>query len=236
MVGLIEERDGQQLNQAFAASDFYQLLSLSLQWPTQELAEALLEGGYQSDAQNILEELGCNRDDILQASDRLEELKQFEGGAEKLLEQMRQDYTRLFNHPVQPVIGIYESMFTETPNEKKEDVVLFLNPTALDVERCFKEAGVQLTRTSKEPADHMATELEFMMFLYGKKGAALKEENQANLEKTEKSIEQFNSLHLLKWVNRFFIRLESESAILPYQGIARLAKVGLNKILPITRL
>lgn len=231
MVRLIEKIDGQEINQVFAASDFYQLLSLSLQWPTQELAEALLQGSYQSDALNILEELGCNRDDILQALDSLEELKQFEGGTEKLLEQMRQDYTRLFNHPVQPVIGIYQSMFTDSQNGSRSDQILFMNPVALHAENCYKEAGVRLTNTSKEPADHMATELEFMMYLYGKKGAALKEGNQQSLEKIEKSIEEFEKLHLLKWAHRFFSRLESESVVLPYQGIARLAKLGLSKVL-----
>lgn len=229
MEKLIEKTDEQTIIQAFASSDFYQLLSLSLQWPSQELANALMDGSYQSDAVNILQDLQCSREDILHVSDSLDELLANE--SEQLLGQMRKEYTRLFNHPVQPVISIYESMFTEKVGEKKKDVVLFLNPTALDVERCYKEAGIHLTNSSKEPADHMAAELEFMMYLHGKKGIALKVENLKEVEKIEENIDQFERLHLLKWVEPFLNRLENESEILPYKRIAKLAEVGLNKVL-----
>src|SRR5690606_40033624 len=59
-------------------------------------------------------------------------------------------------------------------------------------------AGLHLTNTSKRPADHMATELEFMMYLYGSKGIALKEQNRERLGRIDERIAEFEEQHLLK--------------------------------------
>lgn len=225
----IHERIGeQQANQAFATSDFYQLLSLSVQWPGREFGEALLDGSYQNDATDILKELGCEQSEILEIEDMLKTLKNSVADKKKFLIELAREYTRLFNHPEKPVINIYESMFL---HESDKNVAMFINPVALDVERCYKEAGVYLQNASKEPADHMAAELEFMMYLYANKGLALKEQNREKLSQIEENIDEFEKLHFSKWAVPFFSLLGEESEILAYKVVAKVAKTGLREVL-----
>ena len=61
-----------------------------------------------------------------------------------------------------------------------------------------------MQNASKEPADHMAAELEFMMYLYANKGLALKEQNREKLSQIEENIDEFEKLHFSKWAVPFF--------------------------------
>ena len=219
----------QKVKEACAASDFFQLLSISLRLPTTELAEALLDGSYRQDGINILEELSCSKKDLLLVSEALDTLKGRKEDLTPLLIEMRREYTRLFDDPKQPALNIYETLFLHDP-EDNQAAMLFMSPTALDVERCYREAGVSLVSQSAEPADHMATELEFMMYLYGKKGQALKEENNEAVEKIEQQIQQFEGMHLKKWCVEFFNGLHTESTSTSYQALAKLAKTGLGLV------
>ncbi|SDG12075.1 TorD/DmsD family molecular chaperone [Desulfosporosinus hippei] len=219
----------QKVKEACATSDFFQLLSISLRLPTTELAEALLDGSYRQDGVNILEELSCSKKDLLLVSEALDTLKGSKEGLTPLLIEMRREYTRLFDDPKQPALNIYETLFLHNPQDS-QGAMLFMSPTALDVERCYREAGVSLVRQSAEPADHMATELEFMMYLYGKKGQALKEENNEALKKIEQQIQQFEGMHLKKWCVEFFNGLNTETTSTSYQALAKLAKTGLGLI------
>ncbi|MCO1601194.1 TorD/DmsD family molecular chaperone [Desulfosporosinus nitroreducens] len=218
----------QKLKEAFATSDFFQLLSLSLRLPTIELAEALLDGSYRQDGINILEELSCSQGDLSLVSEALDRLKGSKVDATPLLIEMRREYTRLFDDPKQPALNIYETLFLHP--EDNQGAMLFISPTALNVERCYREAGVSLVRQSAEPADHMATELEFMMYLYGKKGQALQEQNNEELEKIAQQIQQFEEMHLKKWCVEFFNGLQTESTSTSYQALAKLAKTGLGHL------
>lgn len=220
----------QDIAKAFATSDLYQLLSISLRLPTNELAEALLNCSYRQDGINILEELSCSQGDIAQVSEALGRLEGTIAEITPFLIELRREYTRLFDDPKKPAINIYETLFLHDP-EDKQGVMLFMSPAALDAERCYKEAGVSLVKQSAEPADHMATELEFMMYLYAEKGKALQEENPEKVEKLEKQIHQFEELHLKKWCPAFFDTLENEARLAPYHALCQLGRIGLSKVL-----
>ena len=217
-----------EMNLAFAMSDFYQLLSLSLQFPSEELAMALCDGVFWEDGLSILEELSCSIEDLQRVTDVINQLKTTNVTADEIYKQMKQEYTRLFNDPKNPQLAIYESLFLYKLKENGEKPMLFLSPEAVNAEKCYKEAGVRVVNTSREPADHIATELEFMMFLYGNKGKALKELNVQELDNISKAIETFQQKHLGKWADAFFERLETDTTLEHYRGIARLAKAGLG--------
>ncbi|NMA69831.1 MAG: molecular chaperone TorD family protein [Desulfitobacterium sp.] len=230
MSNFIKELPDEVMN-VLAISDFYQLLSISLRLPDNDLAKGMLDGSYGQDAVNILEELHCNEEEIAQVKKLFEQLATDKDKVTPYLIEMRREYTRLFDDPKKPALGIYETVFLHNPEEEKEGVMLFMSPAALDAERCYKEAGVGLVKETAEPADHMATELEFMMYLYGKKGQALQKGNEEELDLLKKQINEFKELHLHKWALDFFKKLQSEAKLLPYQGIAQLGIVGLEKIL-----
>ena len=224
------DRQRQEAINAFTISDFFQLLSISLRLPNHELAQALLDGSYGGDALYILEELSCAQEEVDSVREALVNLTPPKEDVTAFLIQMRREYTRLFDDPKKPAVNIYETLFLYDPQEDKGGVMLFMSPAALDAERCYRSAGVSLVKQSAEPADHMATELEFMMYLYAKKGKAIQEENTEELAVLEKQIKEFTDLHLHKWCRAFFDKLACETGLTFYQGLCRLGKAGLNKI------
>lgn len=220
----------QDMQKAYATSDLYQLLSLSLRLPAGELAEALLDGSYAQDGISILKELSADSEDIIKAEQALITIKSKAEEITSFLVEMRQEYTRLFDDPKKPAISIYETLFLRDP-EDKQGVMLFMSPAALDAERCYKEAGVALVNQTAEPPDHMATELEFMMYLYAKKGKAIQGNDLKELETLNKQIRQFEELHLERWGIEFFTQLQDKGKGSIYQGIAWIGKAGLKKVL-----
>ena len=216
-----------EMSLVFAMSDFYQLLSLSLQFPSEELAIALCEGSYWEDQLSILEDLSFCKEDLHQLAEAINELKAANVTAEELYKQMRQEYTRLFNDPKKPQIAIYESLFLYKPEEHGEKPMLFLSPEAMDVEKCYKDAGVKVDKKYGEPADHIAAEWEFMMFLYANKGKALQEQDAEKLDNINNKIKTFQQNHLGRWEYEFLERLESDTNLEHYRVMARIAKAGL---------
>jgi len=215
---------------AFTISDFFQILSVSLRLPNHELAKALMDGSYGNDVLSILEELGCSQEEMAQVQMILERVAPFEENETPFLIELRQEYTRLFDVPREPAVPIYETLFLRDPEEDPGKVMLILSPVALDAERCYQKAGVRLAKHGAEPADHMATELEFMMYLYAQKGKALQEQDFEQVARMEALIKEFADLHLCKWCWRFFAQLESEARQPFYRGLGQLAKLGLIKI------
>lgn len=216
----------QAMNDSFTISDFFQLLSVSMQYPTKTLALALAEGSYREDAISILKELSCQPQDISPLADMLNTI---EKDPNRLFVQMRQEYTRLFNDPKKPALDIYESLFLFRRKENRKKPMLFVGPSAMDAEHCYKEANVSPRDQNKEPADHIATELEFMMYLYAKKGHALQHQNSEELEKISARILRFEEFHIKNWINHFFCCLENEAGIVPYRALAKFAKAGLER-------
>lgn len=216
---------------AFATSDFYQLLSLSMHFPTAELTAAMIDGSYRDDVLSILEDLSSTKEDIQRVAESFDELVETRETSEQLLKQMCQEYTRLFNDPIQPLLNIYESLFLHQSEDTINKPMLFMNSTATDIEHCYKAAGIRLNSKNGEPTDHMATELEFMMYLFANKGKAMNEQDQEGLEKVEKHILTFQVRHFEKWGYEFFNRLEDSAELEPYRVIARMAKIGLTKVL-----
>lgn len=215
---------------AFATSDFYQLLSVSLHWPSDELSIAILDGSYMHDGMNILEELSCSENDLQQVKTAFEASGETAKDAAQLLKELRREYTRLFNHPVKPVLDIYESIFLGTEGGNPEAKESFLNPISVDVERFYQAAG--LINQSSEPADHIVTELEFMMYLYRSKGKALQEQDYESAAKIDQQIQEFAAKHLGKWCHKFFDILEESSQVPFYKVVGKIAKSGLIKVLP----
>lgn len=193
----------QEIKRALALSDMYQLLSIFFHFPTEELSEGLLNGTLAEDVLNILQELDINDEKIREISAKLGALPGDLVNKKEFLSEIRQEYTRLFTHPKQPIIDIYETLFVES-NGARNGTTLFISPAALDAERCYKNAGLVLSKGNQEPADHMATEMEFMMYLYLKKAQALQEDNHEELKRRNEEIGEFVEAHLQKWAKQFF--------------------------------
>ncbi|MFB6468121.1 molecular chaperone [Cytobacillus sp. Hz8] len=207
-----------QIQNSVAASDMYRLLSMFLHLPKEEMAIGILDGSLAEDVVEIFMELGVydSRIEIMKA--KLDTLQEGKSSTKEVLTDMRQEYTRLFTHPKKPAIEIYETTFLFNPSEEnKEGTTLFISPAALDAERCYNQAGLIRSMEVNEPSDHMATELEFMAFLYLQKGIALKDNNFEKVIKRNEQIKEFSEIHLQKWAMKFFDRCSSSSESAIYQ-------------------
>jgi TorA maturation chaperone TorD len=222
------ERD---IQEAIAASDMYQLLSMSLHLPTQEIAAGLLDGSLAEDVLAILGELDFSLETIEKFRTNFLEIQNNKQTQEELLSKMRQEYTRLFSHPKEPEVAIYETLFRYDPENDEGKPSLFISPAALDAERCYKKAGLVMSKELNEPGDHMATEMEFMMYLYLQKAKALQENKSDELSRREAEIKEFTDLHLRKWAKEFFDLCSTESSSEVYRVFGQIGSSFMAKIL-----
>lgn len=253
--------------QLASSSDLYQLLSYFLLLPSRELAAALAAGSLRGDLEDILDELGFAKE---HTADTLQLLKGYETRRDedelhspsksvscsqgsrtlmdadacmdegKLLKELRIDYTQMFGHPEHPSVHIYESLVLHDHESTKPKPRLFTDKIALDCEGFYEQAGLQSSGAANEPGDHLATQLQFLSYLYGKasvEAQAAAEEAHAtpdeaqsasaegqntpeNLAKTLKLLDAFGATHLGTWAKPFFARVYENAQTDAYRAFA----------------
>lgn len=203
--------DYKDIQNAASISDMYQLLSILLHAPTKELVRGLLDASLVEDILSIFKELNFPQSIADNISTKINAIKNINQDEDKLLSSLRQEYTRLFLHPKRAEIAIYETMFLHEPENSDQEPMLYISSAAMDAERCYKKAGLVLSTDFNEPSDHMATEMEFMMYLYLEKAKAIKNNQPEERDKREAEIKEFEEIHLQKWASNFFQELVSKS-------------------------
>lgn len=189
----------------FACSDVYQLLSMFLRLPTKELVEGLRDGSLADDVENIFHEIEIDDTETALFMESLRE-SSLSDTPEETLSGLRREYTRMFSNPKKPEIDIYEALFLWDKDSGEPKPSLFISPAALDAERCYKKAGLARSKEINESADHFATQMEFMMFLYADLATSLQEDEGEKYENTKEILQEFEQLHLKRWAQPFFKR------------------------------
>ncbi|MGV8083888.1 MAG: molecular chaperone [Coriobacteriia bacterium] len=230
-VGSNAQRD--ELQRVVAISDMFRLMSLVLRFPTNEVAVGFLNGALSADVTDIFEEIGVNDSRIDDIVARFSDIQGDLANEEEFLAELRREYTYLFNHPDKPAVDIYESQFLyRASGVESERPVHFVNPAALDAERCYRQADLTGSEDLREPADNMATEMEFMMYLFARKAVALEAGDSDGSERVETQIEEFSRIHLQKWALRFFGSVVSHSRTSAYGAVGLTGLVFMTHILP----
>jgi len=200
----------QKVRQFVAASNLYQMLAIFLRTPSRELVSGIMSGAVSDTVLQLIDEAGLMKPSCVVIKAALDSLSQHTQEDGISLSKLRHAYTTLFSHPAKPEIAIYESLFLfweKNPQGRLDEAPrLFVSPAALDAERCYRKAGYARSPERNEPADNMATELEFMYNLYASKADALAEGDQKKEGLADDCIEEFTRIHLRKWVVRFFDR------------------------------
>lgn len=221
-----------EIQRLIAASDMYHLLALSLNLPTREMTAGILDGSFAADVMAIFEELGFADAKTEAIKVQLAALQEGTSDQAEFFTAMRREYTRLFSHPTQPAVEIYEALFAFKPETKNQPKpTLFISPAAMDAQRCYKQAGLVRSQENNESEDYMLTELEFMAFLYLQKAKALSESNQEEAAKRDEQIKEFSELHLQKWGVDFFESCISASKSGVYQTLGRIGSAFLSRML-----
>lgn len=198
----------QEVQRAIATSDLYNVLSLLLQYPAGEVLDGLSDGALAADVGTIIAEAGLADERTEAASAELAEIQRALSEGRSSATDIRCEYTRLFNHPDAPAIPIYEGLFLHAKNraagKRQVPPLRAVNPEAMDAERCYRQARKKHPLEGNEPADHMATEMAFMQYLYVRKADALSRSDDAAAEVIDGQIEEFSRAHLKKWAVDFF--------------------------------
>lgn len=214
---------------ALNRSDLYQLLAIAFRDPTPELVEGLLAGTFRSDASDCVSWLNTDSFVFDQA---LSELEQFainhaEHDPEQILHEMQVEYFRLFIGSSEPVVFPYQTMYSEE-RDNLGDYVLFTSPTAQATEKAYKEAGVSLASSQVEPPDHIATQLEFLMYLCTQEVAAWKNNDIEEAKNRRRQERAFVDNFLGKWVFSFCSAVKENTTNQAYQAFASLANAYLQ--------
>lgn len=136
-----------------------------------------------------------------------------QGQAEQALHALEIAYNRLFVGPGRPQATPYESFY-------RDKWGLLMGPSARDVERRYREAGLKLAADHRDLPDHVATELGFMAYLSMREAEAVDGERGAWLEKERSFLRD----HLSVWLPLLCHRVKKASRHPFYTALAELTE------------
>lgn len=216
--------DAQTVN---AHADALEIVRMAMLLPTQGLADGIADGTLFDDIRAIAEELGSDASLFDEAEGRARS-EADRLGREGLLHALRQDYTRLFTHPAEPLVPVCESLFLDRARRRaSEDAdarppVMYINPVAADASRRYEAAGFARTHgvAPNVAPDHMATELEFMVDLLR---LACQDERSGERDRLLQTAREFFAAHPKTWAAEFFSEVEKVAGSEFYRYIAAVA-------------
>lgn len=208
-----------------ALADGYALVALLLQFPDASWFSRLSDESLGRDVEAIARELSLDRAVTSRARAELAELAASLTAGSSSLADARREYTRLFNHPDHPAIPLFEGVFLDEERVRagkpKTGARLFVNPAALDAERCYRQAGFKRSSDANVSADCISTELEFAARLHSERACALRDGDGEAKAAASERLAEFERIHATKWFACFFARCAEESAHPLYRAVGR---------------
>ena len=158
----------------------YELGAFGFFLPDGALADAVGTGEYAAAADEVLEALGCESIErkeiaaLLRAGEASSAADPSADERNRLLHELRREYTRLFvgqyEPPVTPYVGVWDSERQGKPG------FLAVGKESMAIERFMRDCGVVRDAASSRPnapMDHIGTVLEFLMHLCLLKASAV---------------------------------------------------------------
>jgi putative dimethyl sulfoxide reductase chaperone len=131
---------------------------------------------------------------------------------------LEETYTALFDAGLGGAVAPpYGSVYLDQPG-------LLMGPSSLQVASCYAAAGLKLDGTV-EPADFLATELEYLYYLVDREAQALSRQDLATAREMTGRQRQFLADWLLTWLPEFVGRLAArpQLPLYPWAGSLLLA-------------
>ncbi len=132
------------------------------------------------------------------------------------------DFHRLFVGPMKLVAAPWSSVYM--------DLGSLFGPTALAVERVFKENGFAIPEGNSEPFDHIGYEIAFLEEMHKAAAAACDRggDSQPYLEQERSFIETY----LLPWTDVFLDKVATGARTDVYRGLAELTRglIGIEQV------
>lgn len=125
------------------------------------------------------------------------------------------EYNRLFVGPYKMAVPPYESLYRDSEG-------LVMSSCAVNVEKLYRENGLELSPEFKDLPDHISAELHFMAYLCLKEAEAEKGRNDQEFLKFISQQDAFLREHLGLWIDDFTRKLESSSSSPFYSSLGKL--------------
>jgi TorA maturation chaperone TorD len=197
---------------ALARSNVFAKMAVAFFDPDADLVHALIRGSYLSELNGYYREFSTDHQAGLDGLAPLFALRESLAAADPavLLKELKVEYARLFIGPSKPAVFIYET-FYDNRIKRGSMPMLMVSPAALSVESAYRESGVEVTASLREPPDHFATEAEFLYYLCQRESDSWAAGENANAKKWRKRELAFLDGHMGCWGRQFCCRVESES-------------------------
>lgn len=198
-----------------------ELLSFSLRYPTEDLAEAVFSGQWASAAKEVMSAEGAALPD-----DFGETVAAGANDAQECFRSLRAEATRLFVATPEMVVAPYEGVWRAFDDGVQP--LVFVNPHSMEVERFCASCGLGRPNGTNEPLDHISTEFEVLQFLsMVAAGMSCFDEGVPAVESlpggsAEKAYETFLLEHVRTWFGWFATALSREASHPFYLAVAAL--------------
>ena len=204
----------------YAAADLFQIGGMALDFPTLSVAEGFADGTLMADVRSCLEEMGA---ECAAVGSGEEAGAGSEGGADALLEALKEEHSRLFANMRNPIIWIYETTFC-LPREDAAGAMLFVSNDCIHVAESMKRAGVELAEGNRQPEDYFPTELQFLSYLCNAQA-----EGKPEVVNND-ALAGFVTMHLNRWMLPFLDEVQKETSMGEYRQLAAALAAGYRRL------
>lgn len=132
-------------------------------------------------------------------------------------EMLRKEYTRLFTHPTEPQIPIYEALFLAKEAGKEEKPLLVVNRTAEELEKFYSQINCKPNRNEVISADHISAELAFLAQVMH--NLVEEDESEKSVTSTRTMLGEYWAKHITRWMPDFFSQLAKRANLPEYVAI-----------------
>ena len=194
---------GQKNEQAIAREDLCRLLAACYYEPDPMLAEERVFESMRNAADLLSPELAASARRLGEAFAALD------------LQEVLVDYTRLFMGPPAPLARPYGSVWLSGEARVMDESTLAL-------EALYREAGFEVAEDLREPADHIAVELEFLYLLTFKCNESRSQRNDEAATAWDGLRQTFLREHLGAWAIRFTDAVKAHAGTRFYRELGEL--------------
>lgn len=203
-------------NVACSRASLYELLAKVVIVPKLELAEGLLNGVIQSNAEAYVQwvnsKSGIFNDSLAMLKGFLEENQEL--SAAKLLMDLQEEYEKIFSQEVPAKIFLSETAYSQQEKGEIED----------SIAKAF--AKDEYSSFDKNLSyDHLVNEFGYLEYLCNNEGEAWQEGRIPKAKLWRRKEREFTMAHLEKWGEVFFTRLEESAEHPVYKAFASLGRI-----------
>jgi TorA maturation chaperone TorD len=182
--------------------------------PTPERLRPLMRTSFRSHAAELFGE------PVSQAFQQCEVLitqdPQWEQGA-------RQEFMNLFKVPGGQYVMPYESVYRDTREiEGKKVGGLLMGQSAIDVQKWYRLAGVEISEEFKDLPDHIALELNYLAHLCAKEQEFASANDQRRLKRAWEMQRDFLAAHIVPWMSPLRDKIVEKSQHPYFRALAEL--------------